>query len=125
MDIANVRVRMASGCVANLTASRISAEPLRRLRVFQARTYLSCDTGKRVVERYRLLPDDAGVPRIRHDHLPVADTEPLGNELASFVDAVRSRTTPSIDGEQGRRVLELAHRVVDSIAEHRTPMDGA
>ena len=115
VDIANARLRMASGCVANLTASRISAEPLRRLRVFQAQTYLSCDTGKRTVERYRLVPDDAGAPRISHDHLPVEDTEPLGNELGRFVAAVRGRTTPEVDGHQGRRVLALALRIVDTI----------
>ncbi len=47
IDIANARIRFASGCVANVTASRISAEPLRRIRVFQSRTYLGCDTGER------------------------------------------------------------------------------
>ena len=56
VDIANARIRFESGCVANLTASRISAEPVRRVRVFQPATYLSCDTGMRIVERYRLLP---------------------------------------------------------------------
>jgi len=115
VDIANARIRMESGCVANLTASRISAEVSRRVRVFQERTYLSCDTGQRKVERYRLVPGDAGTPRIEHDVLPVAEGEPLGLEIAAFLESVRSRTTPPVDGRQGGRVLELAHRVLSSI----------
>jgi predicted dehydrogenase len=117
VDIANARIRLASGCVANLTASRISAEPVRRIRVFQARTYLSCDTVTRQVERYRLVPGDGGRPDIRHDLLPVGDGEPLGNELASFVRSVRSRETPPVDGAQGLRAIRLADRVLQAIAE--------
>jgi len=118
VDIANARIRMSSGCVANLTASRISAEGLRRVRVFQPSAYLSCDTGKRAVERYRLELDPATGPQIRHDQLDVDDSEPLANELASFLRSVRSRETPFVDGEQGRRVLELAQRVLASIEEN-------
>ena len=111
VDIANARIRFASGCVANLTASRISAEPVRRIRVFQARTYLSCDTGQRKVDRYHLALDAEGSPRIRHDSLPVEDGEPLAIELAAFVDAVRERKAPPVDGHQARRAIELAQRV--------------
>jgi predicted dehydrogenase len=115
VDIANARIRFASGCVANLTASRISAEPVRRVRVFQARTYLACDTVARTVERYRLEFGAGGSPEIRHDNLPVEEGEPLGNELAAFVDSVRKRARPPVDGSQGRRALDLAHRVLDAI----------
>lgn len=115
IDIANARIRMSSGCVANLTASRISAEPARRVRVFQSRTYLSCDTGTREVERYRLLPGGGGAPSIEHDTLPVDDGEPLAMELAEFVEAVRTRRAPRVDGRQGQRAVELAHRVRESI----------
>jgi predicted dehydrogenase len=115
VDIANARVRMASGCVANLTASRISAEPTRRIRLFQANTYLSCDTGARSVQRYRLMLGEGGAPSIEHDMLPIDDGEPLGLELAAFLEAVRTRTTPVVDGHQGRRVLDLAYRVRASI----------
>jgi predicted dehydrogenase len=115
VDIANARIRFASGCVANLTASRISAEPIRRVRVFQARTYLACDTVSRTVERYRLEFGTDGAPEIRHDLLPVEEGEPLGNELTSFVESVRERSRPAVDGEQGRRALDLAYRVLDAI----------
>jgi predicted dehydrogenase len=115
VDIANARIRLASGCVANLTASRISAEPVRRIRLFQSRTYLSCDTGARKVDRYRLALDPDRKPQIRHDQLPVEDGEPLRLELEAFVEAVHTRATPNIDGRQARRAIELAHRVRESI----------
>ena len=115
VDIANARIRLASGCVANLTASRISAEPVRRIRLFQSRTYLSCDTGAREVDRYRLALDADRKPQIRHDRLPVDDGEPLRLELEAFAEAVHTRATPNIDGRQARRAIELAHRVRESI----------
>jgi len=115
IDIANARIRFASGCVANVTASRISAEPLRRLRVFQSRTYLGCDTGERKVERFRLVLGPDKKPSIQHELLPVDDGEPLALELAAFVDAARARTAPPIDGLAGRRALELALRVREAI----------
>ncbi len=115
VDIANARIRFASGCVANLTASRISVEPVRRIRVFQEKTYLSCDTAARRVERYRLIVGEDGRPDIRHDVLEVAPGEPLGNELLAFLDAVRRRTAPPVEGVQGRRAVELAFQVLESI----------
>ncbi|MBD3867092.1 MAG: Gfo/Idh/MocA family oxidoreductase [Acidobacteria bacterium] len=115
VDIANARIRFESGCVANLTASRISTEPVRRIRVFQERTYLSCDTAIRKVERYALVAGDGGRPDIRHDVLPVSQGEPLGNELKAFLDAVRHRTAPPVDGVHGRRAVELAYQVLASI----------
>ena len=111
-----IRIRPESGCVANLTASRISAEPVRRVRVFQARTYISCDTAVRSVERYRLVVGGSGEPEIRHDRLPVDEGEPLGQELEAFVEAVRARSAPPVDGEQGRQALDLAYRVREAIA---------
>ena len=116
VDIANARLRFASGCVANLTASRISADKLRRVRVFQSRTYLSCDTGAREVERYALRPSPGGAPKIQHDRLDVEDGEPLAIELRSFLGAHRDGSPLPVDGAQGRRVMELAQRVLDSIA---------
>ena len=108
---------MRSGCVANLTASRISAEPLRRIRVFQARTYLSCDTGARKLERYRVTVDPAHGPKIGHDLLEVGDQEPLFAELRAFVEGVRTQTAPAIDGRAGRQALALAYRVREAMLE--------
>lgn len=116
VDIASARIRLASGCVANLTASRISEEKRRRVRVFQERTYLGCDTVARTVESYRLAFGPGGVPGIEHRLLSVEDGEPLALEIRAFVRAVRERTRPPVDGTAGRRALELAHRVRDAIA---------
>src|SRR4029077_5904640 len=77
IDIANARIRFASGCVANVTASRISAEALRRIRVFQSRTYIGGDTGERKVERFRLVIGSDKKPAIQHELLPVDAGEPL------------------------------------------------
>jgi predicted dehydrogenase len=115
VDIASARIHLRSGCVANLTASRISAEPVRRVRVFQSRTYLSCDTGRREVERYRLVFGADRAPSIQHDRLPVEEGEPLGLEIAAFLEAVRSRQSP-VDALQGERSVSLAQQVLDSIA---------
>jgi len=115
VDIANARIRLASGCVANLTASRISAEPVRRIRLFQARTYFSCDTGARKVERYRLTFGAEQEPKIQHDLLPVKEGEPLRIELEAFVEAVRTRSAPAVDGRQARRAIALAHQVREVI----------
>jgi len=116
IDIANARIRFASGCVANVTASRISAEPLRRIRVFQSRTYIGCDTGEKKVERFRLVVGSDKKPAIQHEILPVDDGEPLALELSAFVQAVSTRRAPPIDGLAGRRALELAIRVREAIA---------
>lgn len=117
VDIANARIRLASGCVANLTASRISADAVRRVRVFQPHNYLSCDTGRRTVEVYRLVPRAGAVPKIEHEFLPVEPGEPLALELEAFVDAVRRRARPPIDGRQGQRALDLAFRVREAIEQ--------
>ena len=123
VDIANARLRFASGCVANLTASRISVESLRRIRVFEKNRYLSCDTGKRHVERHELDVASAaaaaagqGLPQVRHDVLEVPDAEPLGEELAAFVDAILAGRRPPVDGDQARAALAVAYRVRESIA---------
>jgi len=110
VDIANVRVRFANGCIANLTASRISRDRVRKIRFFQHDAYLSIDYAAQKVERFtlsRLL----GIPKIDGGDVPVTNEEPLARELADFVDAVRSKRPPLVDGAQGRRALALADQI--------------
>jgi predicted dehydrogenase len=102
--------------VANVTASRISAEKLRRIRIFQSRTYIACDTGERKVERFRLVIGPDRKPAIQRDLLPVDDGEPLRLELQAFLASVATREPPVMTGLAGRRALELALRVRDAIA---------
>lgn len=109
-DIANVRLRFASGCIANLTASRISRDRVRKIRYFQQDAYVSIDCAAREVEVYRLEPED-GRRVIRGGAINVQDAEPLALELADFVEAVRLRRQPRVTGEDGRRALALAERV--------------
>ena len=109
-DIANVRLRFANGCMANLTASRISRDRVRKIRFFQPQAYLSIDYAAQKVEKYTL-DRILGIPKINGGELPVTNEEPLARELADFVDAVKMKRKPLVDGEQGRRALALADRI--------------
>jgi predicted dehydrogenase len=113
VDIANARVRFANGCIANLTASRISRDQVRKIRFFQRERYLSIDTAAREVEMYQLMPQPEGAPKIGGGKLQVPGVEPLQVELEDFVAAVRERRRPAVTGEQGRAALALAVRIVE------------
>jgi predicted dehydrogenase len=114
VDIANVRLRFDSGCIANLTASRISKERVRKVRFFQKQSYISIDYASQEVEWYRLQMG-SGAPTIEGGKLDVPREEPLRLELADFVDAVRTGRAPRVTGDAGRRALELAHRITAAI----------
>jgi predicted dehydrogenase len=111
-DIANVRLRFASGCIANLTASRISRERVRKARFFQPQSYVSIDYAAQEVEVYRLVPQ-AGRPAIEGGRLEVAREEPLRRELEDFVEAVRTGRPAGVTGDDGREALALATRIAD------------
>ncbi len=112
VDIANARLRFANGCIANLTASRISREPTRKIRFFQPSTYVSIDYKAQEVEVWGLVPQAEGLPRIGGGKLDVLRDEPLRRELADFVAAVRDRRPPGVPGERGRDALALATQIV-------------
>jgi predicted dehydrogenase len=115
VDIANARVRFANGCLANLTASRISRDRVRKIRFFQPSAYLSIDYGVQKVEMFRLVTG-GGMPSIQGGDIPVTNEEPLVRELADFVDAALSKRAPLVTGEQGRRALAVAQAITDKIA---------
>lgn len=110
-DIANARVEFEDGCVANLTASRVSFEKVRKLRFFQPSDYISVDyatqTGTMVSLR---------MGRVSERKLEPGVSEPLKLELESFVHCVRTRTSPVVSGEDGLRALELAMKINEQIA---------
>jgi predicted dehydrogenase len=114
-DIANARLKFASGCIANLTASRISKDRVRKIRIFQRDAYLSVDYAAQEVERWRLVKGNGAVPAIDGGKLPIVQEEPLGRELADFIAAVRSRREPGVTGADGLRAINLAQRVTDEI----------
>jgi len=118
VDIANVRLRFASGLIANLTASRVSAEKVRKFRVFSPRTYISVDFARREAQVYRLTDGTTG-PEIKVEQTAAPDEEPLRRQLTAFVECAASRTAPAVSGEDGLRALQLAHVILDRIAEQR------
>jgi len=137
VDIANVRLELESGCVANFTASRVSTERVRKLRFFQPRQYVSLDYGRQEVLVFTVGPDGAvsegksGAmsgspsvnPQIGVTKPPVASEEPLHAELKAFLRAVRERSTPVVPLEDGRRALALALEIVDAIRDHGTKVN--
>jgi len=116
VDIANVRLRFASGLIANLTASRVSAEKVRKFRVFSPRTYISVDFARREAQVYRLTEGVAG-PEIKVEQTAAPDEEPLRRQLAAFVECASSRRSPVVSGADGLRALRLAHVILARIAE--------
>jgi predicted dehydrogenase len=115
LDIANARLRFASGCIANVTASRISKERVRKIRFFQPDAYVSIDYAEQEVEGYRLLRRDGERPQIQGGKLPVTREEPLKRELADFVRAVRDKRPPLVSGDDGLRALKLAQAIADKM----------
>ena len=115
-DIANARLRFESGCVANLTASRISQGKMRKLRVWEKDSYVSLDYLDQEAWSYRLVEGE-GRPTIVRKRLNAENEEPLKRELEDFLEAVVSRRSPRVSGEDGLKALRLAHRVMAAIAE--------
>ena len=115
-DIANARLHFASGCVANITASRISRDRTRKIRFFQRDAYISIDTGSKEAEVYRLVRFADRRPAIEGGKIPVPDGEPLRNELQDFVDAVRFGHAPGVGGADGRRAVALAAEITERMA---------
>jgi predicted dehydrogenase len=118
-DIANARLRFASGCIANVTASRISKERVRKIRFFQPDAYLSIDYAAQEVEGWRLVKRDGAKPAIQGGPIPVQRDEPLRLELADFARAVRERVPPRVDGAAGRRALALAATIAEKMESIR------
>lgn len=120
IDIAHARIEFEAGAVANLTASRVSTERVRKMRFFQEHEYVSVDYARRDALRIRVASTVTGgeAPQFHFEKLTTEPEEPLRAELRAFLEAVRTRTTPRVDGAAGRRALALADQVMASILEH-------
>ncbi len=114
VDIANVRLEFSDGCIANLTASRVSTEKVRKLRLFQPQQYISVDyakTGRSIYGGRR--------QGIAFGQLPVEPAEPLKLQFDAFLDAVETRQSPKLNGRIApRKTLEIALAVLAKIEEH-------
>jgi predicted dehydrogenase len=148
-DIANARLRFANGCVANLTASRVSPERMRKIRVFSGPAnpcYISLDYRAQEGFIYRIARDDEekssilkkvlaaklgigkdsaivsefGGKRIVREPVPITKDEPLKLELQSFVNCVREKLTPVVSGESAKRALDLAFEITRQIQNQKT-----
>jgi predicted dehydrogenase len=117
VDIANARLKFSNGCIANLTASRISRDRVRKIRFFQPMAYVSIDYAAQKLEVFRLVKGNGPVPVIEGGEVPVENEEPLKRELADFVDAIGTRRAPVVTGQDGRRALALATQIAARIAD--------
>jgi predicted dehydrogenase len=114
VDIANVRLQFPNGCVANLTASRISTERVRKLRLFQPGQYLSLDYARQDLAVFSV----GGNRQIGFEQAPVAKGEPLQLQFDAFLNSVASRNLPKSSGTTARRTLAAALAILDKIEEH-------
>ena len=119
-DIANARLKFASGCIANVTASRISRDRVRKIRVFQRDSYISVDYAAREAEQWHLVRTDGAMPAIGGGKIDISNDneEPLKRELADFIAAVKDKRAPGVTGSDGLRALQLAQRITDAMREN-------
>ena len=115
VDIANARIAFASGCVANLTASRVSTTRMRRLRLFQRDAYVSVDFQTRQGVVFRRVSEPGKRPTIDVEQVRGGEEEPLKLELEAFVRAAATGGPVTVSGEHGTAALELAHQVLEAI----------
>ena len=113
-DIANARISFSNGAVANLTASRISKEAMRKFRIFQPDTYVSIDFLAQAADLYRRQEG-----RIEHEPLAIPREEPLKAELTAFLEAIRRRRPPPVSGQEAREALAVALKITRRIHETR------
>ncbi len=121
VDAANARIEFSNGTVANITASRIGTEKIRKTRFYQTNAYVVLDYATKFASLTSLDPKASHpLAGIAIDRLEIADVEPLRAEIAAFLDSIENKTTPPITGEDGRRALSLAIGVLEKIDAHRS-----
>jgi predicted dehydrogenase len=120
VDAANARLEFSSGAVANITASRVGTEKIRKMRFFQPHDYIAVDyTTKRASVSSLERPTASGAwPGVHVKHLDIVDIEPLRAEIASFLESASDGTPPAVSGLEGRNALSLALRTLERIREH-------
>jgi len=142
VDIANARLEFENGCVANITASRLSAKKMRKMRIFQKNAYISMDFIEGSSEIF-YIPDEDQIPfkdgtlaislgqieqgEVKHDikynRLSRKNVNPLKNELSSFVSSIINNLPPAVSAADGLAALEIAHQVMDKIEIHRQTVE--
>ncbi len=115
IDISNVRLNFACGCIANVTASRISVKTMQKLRFFGPEGYHAVDTRKREILSLSKVTGPDGKQQIIQNHIDIADHDPLEEEIRSFIHCVEKRSTPVVSGEEGRKSLALAEEILQKM----------
>lgn len=110
-DIANARIRFANGCIANVTASRVSIKRERKIRFFQPDAYISIDYDQRRAQIYRKPAPGAGWLDIRVENIEIREGDALADEIESFLECVQARSVPLVGGAEGLRALEIASQI--------------
>ncbi len=138
IDIANARIQFENGCIANVTASRISQKKMRKMRLFQRDAYISVDFSEGRAEVFRLMDkDDPSAPstkmlgeltsgklkrKITYERPKIKEVNALKYELEMFVEAIQKGTRPVVSAEEGLRALEVAHQIIESINRQQIPV---
>jgi len=120
VDAANARLEFSTGAVANITASRVGTEKIRKMRFFQPHDYIAVDyTTKRASVSGLEPPTASGMwPGVHVKHLDIIDVEPLRAEIVSFLESARDGAPPAVSGFEGRNALSLALRTLERIRQH-------
>jgi predicted dehydrogenase len=120
VDAANARLEFSTGAVANITASRVGTEKIRKMRFFQPHDYVAVDYATKHASISSLAPPSAtgAWPGVHTKNLEVIDIEPLRAEILGFVESARTGSAPAVSGMEGRSALSLALRALGRIAEH-------
>lgn len=115
IDIANARIEFKNGCVVNLTASRVSKEKMRKLRIFQPDAYISLDYQNHELLVFRRISKEGLRPEIRMEKVDVVKGDSLKSEIEAFIDSVRNRRSPLVSGREGLKALTVAHKIIKKI----------
>lgn len=126
IDVANARIRFADGLIANLNTSRVASRRERKIRFFQPDAYISVDYEARRIQIYRKSPPPPGgaYPTISAEQIDLGEADPLMDEVAAFVESVRTRSAPAVSALDGLRVMELSERVRAAIRQELARVQG-
>jgi predicted dehydrogenase len=116
-DIANARITFSNGCIANVTASRVSVKRERKIRFFQPDAYLSIDYDQRRAQIFHKPPPAGGWADIRAETIEIKEADALADEIDSFLDCVRTRALPLVSGVEGLRALEIASMISEQLQD--------
>jgi len=118
IDIANARITFSNGMVANLTVSRVSSVSLRMMRIFQLDNCISIDYGKRKINVTQFKGNEKGftdLPSLAHKEEAFPDSDPLADQISSFVESIKTRTEPKVTGVDGKKALAVALLISEQI----------